>query len=559
MYTSLSANANEDGAASAPQWIPPSGCGCPMCAGGGASLPQFALAPGAATWIAASTPVAPTGSGAPTLLSGTSWAGGAVSAGRAVITYSFSNANSWYADDPEGFHATLTEFSAADKAATRQLLARIEEVCNVRFTEVADNGATSGDVRYAYSTTPNAMGYAGFAYFPSAGAGGDVWIGRDQAAPQWDFYRASLILHETLHAIGLKHPFDAGVVLDTASDIIPNTVMSYSPMAGSQTGALSVYPVEPMALDVAALQAMYGAAATNAGDTSYDLAATAFQSGFRTLWDSAGWDTLDASRVGHGVTLDLREGGHSDVGVRVNANAYYGAVTPANMRTTVYTNTLTLAAGTRIEAVVGSGGDDIFITGNASRNIHGGAGIDTAVFAGSIGNYDIASGSGHFYVANRLDGSWGDLTAMERVEFSDVNLRATTAADASNPGQTYAQAFRLYNAALDRSPDQMGLIFQTRELQTGHSLQDLARNFMASPEFQSRFNVTLDSAFVTLLYHNVLDREPDAGGLAYHVDRLANGATRADVLVGFSESPENLNATAATLLGMSSAGLLIPV
>ena len=36
-----------------------------------------------------------------------------------------------------------------------------------------------------------------------------------------------------------------------------------------------------------------------------------------------------------------------------------------------------------------------------------------------------------------------------------------------------------------------------------------------------------------------LHRAPDAGGLAYHVSHLNAGVPRADVLVGFSESPEN--------------------
>lgn len=556
MYLTSLDDGAQGGAIDTPVFMPIAGCGCPLCAGAAGGMPQFAPAPGTATLLAMGTQPSPTGTGAPTLMSGSSWAGGPVVDGRTLITYSFSTASSWYSPESDAFRMSLMEFSAADKATTRNVLATIEAVCNVHFVEVADNG----NVRYAYSQGPNSMGYAGFAYFPwTPGTGGSVWIGSDQASPQWDFYRADLVLHETLHAVGLKHPFDGGVRLDTSSDIIPNTVMSYSAMEGSQAGSLSSYPGEPMALDIAALQALYGAAATNAGNNDYDLSSAAFQSGFHTLWDAGGWDSLDASRVGHGVTLDLREGGHSDIGVRVSANAYYGAITPANMQSTVYTSTLTIANGSRIEAAVGSGGDDIFITGGATRLVNGGGGVDVTVFTGSVDNYNIYNGGGGQYRITRLaDGSTTDLVGVERVEFSDLNLRTATAADAAAPDQAYGQAFRLYNAALDRVPDQAGIVFQTRALQTGHSLYELAQNFMASPEFQSRFSVPQEGQFVTLLYQNVLDRAPDAGGMAYHLDRLAHGVSRADILIGFSESPENQAATAATLVGMSAGGMLIP-
>ena len=104
---------------------------------------------------------------------------------------------------------------------------------------MADGGGQSGQVRYAYSQAPNDLGYAGYSFYPSDSAiGGDVWIGRNQSASQWDFYRPDLILHETLHAVGLKHPFEGPVTLDAQTNVIPNTVMSYSPMAGTSKRSL---------------------------------------------------------------------------------------------------------------------------------------------------------------------------------------------------------------------------------------------------------------------------------------------------------------------------------
>ena len=62
--------------------------------------------------------------------------------------------------------------------------------------------------------------------------------------------------------------------------------------------------------------------------------------------------------------------------------------------------------------------------------------------------------------------------------------------------------------------------------------------FAGSPEFTQRYGVLGNVALVTLLYHNVLERDPDAGGLKASVDFLGRGACRGEVMLGFSESPE---------------------
>lgn len=525
------------------------------------------------------------------LLSGYRWGHGA--SATTVITYSFANAASVYVPGSEAFVRSLAEFTAADKAMTRKLLASIEAVCNVRFVEVADSGMQAGMVRYAYSQQPNALGYAGYAYYPAAHEiGGDVWIGRDQAGPAWDHYRPDLVLHETLHAIGLKHPFDGAAVLPTAADIIPNTVMSYSAIAGSRAGALDKYPAEPMVHDIEALQALYGTAAHNAGDTVYDLAAAEFGS-FRALWDSAGTDTLDASRCTTAVSLDLREGGRSDVGADVQAFAYFGSGASRTSQQRTYSDTLTIAHDAHIENAVGSahddvllgnglanllaGGDgndvldggagddrllggngrDLFRVGAGRKTIDGGAGEDTVVFAGASSDFRVVQNGDHYTVSRVADPSGvSTLRGIERVEFSDMALAAQPAAALVVPtAGCSGQAFRLYKAALNRLPDEAGLAYQTRALEGGAALSEVARHFIASPEFQQRFGAPTAGEFVTLLYNNVLGRAPDAGGLAYHVARMDHGASQADMLVGFSESPENQLAAS----GVGLVGVLAPV
>ncbi|WP_421907590.1 DUF4214 domain-containing protein [Mameliella sp.] len=55
--------------------------------------------------------------------------------------------------------------------------------------------------------------------------------------------------------------------------------------------------------------------------------------------------------------------------------------------------------------------------------------------------------------------------------------------------------------------------------------------------------------FVRVMYQNTLDRGADAGGLAHWVGQLGAGASRADVLLGFSESPEMQMRSASDLEG----------
>ena len=104
-------------------------------------------------------------SDATALASGSQWTG-SDAAGKTVITYSFSNAASAFDGDSAQFSASLQEFTAADKATTRTLLSTISAVCNVTFVEVADSAGQCGQVRYAYSQAPNAMGYVGLRLLP---------------------------------------------------------------------------------------------------------------------------------------------------------------------------------------------------------------------------------------------------------------------------------------------------------------------------------------------------------------------------------------------------------
>lgn len=114
------------------------------------------------------------------------------------------------------------------------------------------------------------------------------------------------------------------------------------------------------------------------------------------------------------------------------------------------------------------------------------------------------------------------------------------------PG-TAAQVYRLYQAALDRAPDTAGHTGWTRLITEGtRDLEDVAKGFVASPEFTATYGALDSGGFVDLLYDNVLGRAADSAGRSGWIARMDEGGmSRAQVVIGFSESPEFVRATTA--------------
>jgi Domain of unknown function (DUF4214) len=193
---------------------------------------------------------------------------------------------------------------------------------------------------------------------------------------------------------------------------------------------------------------------------------------------------------------------------------------------------ITLAGGANYMVATGAG-DDVITVLAGKNSIQGGAGFDTAIIAGRRADFHTEK-AGSWHVVIRPDGGHNaGLQSVERVLFDDAGVAFDIDGHAG-------QAYRLYAAALGRAPEAAGMGYWISMLDGGASLRDVAGGFMASPEFGLLVGAHADdTTFVTKLYNNVLHRAPEAEGLAYWKDMLAGGASRASVLVGFSESPEN--------------------
>ncbi len=109
------------------------------------------------------------------------------------------------------------------------------------------------------------------------------------------------------------------------------------------------------------------------------------------------------------------------------------------------------------------------------------------------------------------------------------------------------QIYRLFQATLDREPDEGGFEFYISSLEGGATLESITTGFIGSVEFQTTYGSLNDVDFVTLLYNNVLNRAPDTAGLNFWTGELAGGASRESVVNGFSESAEFRTNTEAAL------------
>ncbi|MGM0692803.1 MAG: DUF4214 domain-containing protein [Pseudomonadota bacterium] len=151
---------------------------------------------------------------------------------------------------------------------------------------------------------------------------------------------------------------------------------------------------------------------------------------------------------------------------------------------------------------------------------------------------------------------WQESNAFEALANSEYLGIADNLPDAAPRApvlerETVEDMALLYQAALDRQPDNAGLTYFVGNLRDGQSLQQIANSFYAADEFRNQFERFDDASYINQLYLNVLERPADAQGTAYWLEDVQqNGRSHADVLVSFAQSAENRDNAAAWLSGL---------
>jgi hypothetical protein len=206
-----------------------------------------------------------------------------------------------------------------------------------------------------------------------------------------------------------------------------------------------------------------------------------------------------------------------------------------------------LVGDSRLDAIFGDSGDDFLIGDAGNDQLNGGAGIDTAGYFSLVRSYVVTRGSGGFTgVSGGVEGGADTLTSVERLSFLDGAIY--TDADSAA-----AQIYRLYDAALDRGPDQAGLSGWVGRLAEGATLDQAAQAFATAPEFVQRYGSLSNEDFVKTMYRLSLNREGDAWGISQWTAQLDSGVSRGSVLLSFSESVEHRNIIAQAV----NAGIFV--
>lgn len=338
-----------------------------------------------------------------------------------IVTYSANLSmptlytSSYYIDDCS---PGWTALNTAQKAVVRTIMSEVASLVDISFVEVANN---EGQIRFNVVDTS----YGGFAYYPGGSAiGGDIFLtsainsdpstyGMSSGEQGW-----ATIVHELGHALGLKHPFEDGIILPLSDDNIFHSIMSY-------TNGKSLFPVLDIVnnlahisyewlnpklyslYDVATLQSIYGAnLTTNLGNTTYSV--DSIHGDIITIWDAGGVDTIELSNTIGKSIIDLspgtlNSGGLITIEERIvllqeqahaadfyNDTWLYDALMAYESEIYTGENNLGIATGAIIENLITGDGNDIIRDNLVDNQISTGAGDDT-IYLGS-GGFDTVDG-----------------------------------------------------------------------------------------------------------------------------------------------------------------------
>jgi len=167
------------------------------------------------------------------------------------------------------------------------------------------------------------------------------------------------------------------------------------------------------------------------------------------------------------------------------------------------------------------------------NNFAGGNGVDTVVYFGRHASFNVAINTDTSLSVTGPNTGVDHLSNIERLQFSDSIVAFDIQGNAGS-------AYRLYQAAFNRTPDTAGLSFWTHQLDLGLDIQIVAAGFVNAAEFKTVYGVNPTHAhIVDLMYQNVLGRAGESAGINFWVGQLDAGLSTGALLEGFAISSEN--------------------
>lgn len=209
-------------------------------------------------------------------------------------------------------------------------------------------------------------------------------------------------------------------------------------------------------------------------------------------------------------------------------------------------DTITITDGKNTQVIAGDkdtvkagSGHTVVIAAEGKSTVVGGA--DTIVQTkGGDKDFTVTTKDGHVTIENTKTHVAVDMTGVHYVQLDDKEA-LIFAEDADQ-----AALANLYHAVLGRTAEANGLEFWFEQLDKGVSLKAITEAFLKSDE--SKIAGLTNAEFVDTMYHDVMGRDGDAGGLVFWNAKLAEGVSRTDVIVAFAEAAAT-NAEEVTVVG----------
>lgn len=350
------------------------------------------------------------------------------------INYCFIDSQGRTGESPTRFKSY--SWTKEEKKIIKEGLANVESVANIDFHNTGTNNTNGAHLRIHLTGSITLGSRAGFAYPPTEGSEDSGIIGinknfyhsnsqTENINPKTGSFYGFSFLHEISHAIGLKHPHDngkfsfpkfPGIKKGTYTGLDPGKFKQNAHPYTQMTYVTSVggleYRNEPRkrqygflknlgALDIAALQWLYSPNIKhNVEDTAYFLPTKNKPgTGWFTIWDTGGIDTINGRNAKNSATIDLRNatlaynnkaGGYISsidgvMGGFTIAHNWDGNTPQLPKDICIIENAIggnfddTLRGNSSNNLLIGNRGDDELIGGRGNDTLDGGRGVDRLI------------------------------------------------------------------------------------------------------------------------------------------------------------------------------------
>jgi serralysin len=311
------------------------------------------------------------------------------------------------------------------EAAVQKAFAEFAAVSGLTF-QAAVSAAAANIVVWAMPRIEENSHILGESEIPAERPDGHIWTFFNDGAASFGNLQVGgdgldTIVHELGHALGLAHPHDGGsepdatlfpgVVNGSTGDNGQNqsvyTVMSYNPGWNGAPSTLSYGGQSgPGALDVTALQQLYGANTSDAAAHTFLLPkANVAGTGWSCVWNGGGNNTISNAGSAISCIVDLRAAPLSgpNAGGFISHDLGIGGG-------------FTIANGAHVDKAVGGSGNDVVVANGEADTVDGGSGFNTFEVAGTPNAYTV---TGNAAAATVTTGAVTDtLSNVQAVAFS---------------------------------------------------------------------------------------------------------------------------------------------